>query len=109
MTTTIGKTEFTARPGFRIVHAADPHISPMWAWGEVRYFFRRRLKYQIFVGQAISVTKSFPSTVAQKFCESLSSAVHNRRVSKTQEVYGIGVRHTFFSVWHAGVHRCSYI
>jgi hypothetical protein len=61
MTTTIGKTEFTARPGFQIVRAADPHISPMWAWGEVRYLIRRRLKYQIFVGQATSVTNEvFP-------------------------------------------------
>ena len=35
MTTTIGKTEFTARPEFQIVRAADPHTSPIWAWGEV--------------------------------------------------------------------------
>jgi len=91
LTTKMGTASFTARPEFQILKrggAAKFFSSPIYCWGE-----DKRL--------VLSTLKSFPDTVAQKAAESLAVASHNYIVKKPQEVFGIGVRHRYFSFWHA--------
>lgn len=107
MVTIMGKVEFTAKPEFRIVRALDPLTSPVYAWGEVLKYLLAPLFNLLFKDKRLQLPtlKSFPSTVAQKVAEGIATAMNNRGASKTQEVFGIGVRHTYFSFWHAGLYQ----
>jgi hypothetical protein len=53
--------------------------------------------------------RSLPDTIAQKAAESLAVALEGYEIggvnAKAQEVFGVGVRHRFFSFWHTGMFR----
>lgn len=54
----------------------------------------------------------YPDTVAQKSGESLAVAISafnndGLEVDLDQEVFGIGVRHRYFSFWHTCMLVCS--
>jgi hypothetical protein len=86
--TNMGNVTFTSKTEFQIVKRKDIYHSPVYAWGEDKKLY-------------LPTLSSFPNTVAQKAAESLAVAKKNFITRKPQEVFGIGVRHRFFTFWHA--------
>jgi len=85
----LGDATMTAKNEFQIV-GPDLYSMPLYAWSKDKSYL-------------LNNNTSFVETIAQKAAETIAFGLQNRKASsdQSQEVFGLGVRHYYFSFWHA--------
>lgn len=85
----MGNATMTARNEFQLVNK-NIYATPLYAWVEDKSYL-------------LKDNTAFIETVAQKAAEAIVIGLFNRKASsdQSQEVFGLGLRHRYFSFWHS--------